>query len=373
MGIFDSIGNFVQNDIVKPVENVGTGIANVWNQQPGWLKGVDIAALTAAAAAATGGLSLGAEGAAGAGGIDALASIGPGVTEAGGAIGGDAAGAAAALTADASPLLGDPSQLAITQALGGADAGGGGIISDPAAFMQAAPGFSPTGGGVPGGGLAQGAFLNNAGDVSDLSTSGLNLGDAGAPSTSGIPDWLSKNKNLLSLLGLGIGGELLGPGVSNALGLNKVPGSGPLNQNAAQLGTLAGQQQQFGTTLEAPITTGVLPPGVEASVTNALHDAIQSVKSRYANLGLTGSTMEADAIANLQNQTTAMRGTLETQMAQTGLSAMSQAATDLGLQDQIYSQLMQAQIAQDSALGGAIAKFAASAGAGAALKGATLA
>ena len=51
-------------------------------------------------------------------------------------------------------------------------------------------------------------------------------------------------------------------------------------------------------------------------------------------------------------------------MAQTGGAAITTAANALNLQDQIYSQLMNAQVAQDASLQSAIARFAAGAAIG---------
>lgn len=199
----------------------------------------------------------------------------------------------------------------------------------------------------------------------DLSATAA-AGTPAAPSTNpltGIGSFLTKNPGLAAALGIGAAGTLLAPKLAPKLA-GTPPGSDALNTLAQQESAFGAQQNATGQTLTQPLVTGQLPPGQEQSVQNAINDAISTTKARYASLGLTGSTMEADAISNIQNQATGVRATIEEQMAQTGLSASSQASGAFGLQGTIYSQLMQAQIAQDTALQSAIAQFASAAAIG---------
>jgi len=175
--------------------------------------------------------------------------------------------------------------------------------------------------------------------------------------TSGLGNFFSNNKGLLTSLGLPLAAVGAAPFVSKLI--NPVPQQGALEQLAQQESSLASQQQQLSNTLTNPLVTGQLPPQAQQQVQNAVNDAISTTKARYANLGLTGSTAEADAISNIQNQSTAITFQIAQQMAQTGEAAIGQASNALGLQDQIYSQLMQAQVQQDTALQQAIARFAA--------------
>ena len=189
---------------------------------------------------------------------------------------------------------------------------------------------------------------------------------AGSAATSAIPSGL---KNLGTLLALGVGGQVASPAITRALGLDKVPGSANLTNLANESSALASQQQAYGNTLEQPLITGQLPAGQQQTVTNALNDATATIKARYAALGLSGSSMEAEAVANAQNQSTSLAAQIAAQDAQTGASAVSSATQNLGLEDQIYQSIMQATIGQDQQLGNAISKFASAAGTGVALKG----
>ena len=254
--------------------------------------------------------------------------------------------------------------------------------------------FSPFSGGSPAAPGVQGSPLGYAGsaapgDPTDFTTIGPGSGSAGAGPSAGpldiapaaaaaarpphLPRQLpGVGSSLLSGLtkvapyaALAIGGQLASPAITKALGLDKVPGSQNLTNLAQESDQLAQQQQAYGSTLEQPLVTGVLPPGQQQAVTNALNDATATIKARYGALGLSGSSMEAEAIANAQNQSVALQGQIEQEMAQTGASAVSSATQNLGLEDSIYQSIMSATIGQDQALGNAISKFATAAGTGA--------
>ena len=253
--------------------------------------------------------------------------------------------------------------------------------------------FSPFSGGSPAAPGVQGSPLGYAGsaapgDPTDFTTIGPGSGSAGAgpgagpldiaPAAAAAPaatpaaaapgvgsSLLSGLTKVAPYAALAIGGQLASPAITKALGLDKVPGSQNLTNLAQESDQLAQQQQAYGSTLEQPLVTGVLPPGQQQAVTNALNDATATIKARYGALGLSGSSMEAEAIANAQNQSVALQGQIEQEMAQTGASAVSSATQNLGLEDQIYQSIMSATISQDQALGNAISKFATAAGTGA--------
>lgn len=216
----------------------------------------------------------------------------------------------------------------------------------------------------PGGGFS---LEGESVPASDVTIDPGTTGSTGSNILGGVGNLFKNNAGLLTLLGLGVGGQLASPALSKALGLNKVPGSENLTSLAQQEASLAQQQQQLGAALESPLVTGVLPPGQQQAVTNALNDAIATIKGRYASLGLSGSTMEADAIANAQNRSVEVAGQLEQQMAQTGAQAVSSATSALGLESQIYDTLLNATIQQDAQLGNAISNFASSVGLGTAI------
>jgi len=211
------------------------------------------------------------------------------------------------------------------------------------------------------------------------------IDSSGAP-TGGFSGLLSQNPNLLS----GAAG-LAGVGLSSLLSSgDKLPFEGALTSSAggitAQAGNIVGEAQVAqerqgqlfgtGTDLLSSIQSGQLPPGAEQSVQNQINQSIQTVKARYAALGQTGSTMEADAIANIQNQATALRFSIAQQMAQLGEATIGESLRALGISQQgftsagqlfgeqakVFSDLMAAQMKQDASTQDTIGKFASAIG-----------
>ena len=179
---------------------------------------------------------------------------------------------------------------------------------------------------------------------------------ASTPSAGGggIMDWIKANPVMAA--SLGIGGGLL---AKNALmPAAKLPQQDQLDSIAAQAQAMSAQNQALEQRLLDPLATGQLPAAQQAQVDQALQDSITSIKSKYAGMGMSGSTVEQDDINAAQQKALVLSGTLAEQMAQTGLSAGSQAATALQISGTIYEQLMQQQIQQDTALQQAIAAFA---------------
>lgn len=92
------------------------------------------------------------------------------------------------------------------------------------------------------------------------------------------------------------------------------------------------------------------------SIDQQLQRSEASMRQRYAEMGMSGSTMEAQDLAGLREQAQTQSFNEAQQMAATGLST---AASLSGQDAQIYQQLMQEQVAQDAALQDAMARVAA--------------
>lgn len=193
----------------------------------------------------------------------------------------------------------------------------------------------------------------------------LDLGDLGG-GTGGIT-------NAADYAGGGGLGSLFSnnPGLAGQLGAGLAGGVGMLLSKPAQvpyLPQLTGEAGKFGgfsatmggqgQALIDPLISGNLPAGAEAQVQQALKAATNTTKARYASLGQTGSTMEGDALADLQNRTTAMRFQIAEEMAKTGMQASQLSLQAMGLEGQMWTQLMQAQMKQDDKATSAIGSFA---------------
>jgi hypothetical protein len=219
---------------------------------------------------------------------------------------------------------------------GGAASGAGGVEAALSPEMAAGAPFADS---------AVGQAMVNAGLVPANASPGM---------WSSAMSWIKANPMMAATLGLG------GLGLAKNL-IGGIPNSGALKGIAGQEGQMASSLSAQGQGLLGPIEGGPLPPALEQQVQNGIKAADAATKSRFAQLGLSGSTMETDALSNNQNQAQALRGTLALQLAQSGAQLISLANQDLGMQAGIFQGLMNAQIAQDSALEQSIARFAGSA------------
>jgi hypothetical protein len=256
-----------------------------------------------------------------------------------------------------------------------ADLGGGIISADPTAGIPLPP-SPPT--GIPGDPGLGGGTIGPSMDVASLG----NFPPGGAAAAVGTPTGFAPtdaelyggitgtgggDPSLLSRIGSSITGNplqaaglALGAGniVKNTIAPPQLPNQGELKSIANEAGTFSAQNASMAQKFLQPSLTGVLPPQLEAQVQLAMQDAQSTMASKYASLGLGNSTMAAQAQANIQLETEAMRGQLAQQLAATGTSLMSAATTDLNIEASIYNDLMNAQVHQDTALETSISGFA---------------
>ena len=137
---------------------------------------------------------------------------------------------------------------------------------------------------------------------------------------------------------------------AGGLGLQALRSTG-LPPGGSQLKALADQFSTQGATLTTDALAGKLPPGAQAQLSQASDAAKAKVRSEYARMGLSGSTMETQAMAQADQQMAAQGYQMMQQLLSTGLSEEQAAAT-------MMQQLMTAQISQQTALTGALARFA---------------
>lgn len=162
-----------------------------------------------------------------------------------------------------------------------------------------------------------------------------------------------------------------------------------LGQRGTDLNTQAG-------TLAAPLTSGsALPAGAEQSIINSVNAAKAKTRSTYASLGLSGSTMEAQALSQIDDQASAQRfavqdalykdsqtatgqaldaqkagittlgnaqnasATVSQNAQNTGLNLLKLAQNGTQLDNQLYETILNTQLAQDQNLSNAISNFSA--------------
>jgi len=122
---------------------------------------------------------------------------------------------------------------------------------------------------------------------------------------------------------------------------------------------------QEGQPLINALSSGQLPPGADAVVQQMIQQQTAATKARYASIGQTGSTMEQDALNQIQNAATAQKFQIAQQMQQAGeqmtrdsLSSLGITAQAFGAQAGIFENLMKTQMKQDSDMNTTIGAFA---------------
>ena len=184
--------------------------------------------------------------------------------------------------------------------------------------------------------------------------------DIGSPTTTGSGDLLSKTGSVLSgandflkknssLLGaIASGGGLL----MNMLNQPKFPSV------QSELGPIIGQANQLnaqGTQLEQYLGSGTLPPGVQQGLNSASAAAKAAIRSKYAALG-PGEENSSAALADIAN----VDVIAETQGANIAMNLLQQGVSETQLSSQLYTELLNATLANDQQLSSAIGNLAGS-------------
>lgn len=259
-----------------------------------------------------------------------------------------------------------------TAAPGGAAAGGG---IGSASGIAAPAGVAGTGGDVTAG-------LQGAGTAA---TSSSLPGAVGQGAASGAPSLISGTQATAAVPGLSSLGaapatapETLGGFISNptlsgagdlaghvgqlaadnpltalelgAFGLAASRGSSqPKGYN--QIGQAALQAQQQSKTLEGYLTSGQLPPGIAQSLNEATNAAMATIRSQYASRGMSGSSAEAEDIANAQTARASQAANIAMQLYNQGVSESQ-------ISSQLYGTIMNTALQQDSEFSNALGNLA---------------
>lgn len=290
--------------------------------------------------------------------------------------------------ADLAAFAGAPGVTGGTEFLGAALKGAGnalGITSSPAvtagdtAFLNTAKATADAGGlaSVPGttasmlanGGTATEAIFTPAASSTIEAVPSLTSGDQAFTSafqaTGGAPVSASEASSLGTavksatsapgLIDRIIGGTastgdyLSAAGSVGGLALTALQGD---KQTASEktLSSIANQQQAQSQQFANYLTSGTLPPGLQAKVDQATKAAEASIKSKYASMGMSGSSAEAQDLANANMNAVAVGADMATQLLN---ASFNQSGTAVG----IYKQLMGQETTNDANLSNAIVNF----------------
>jgi len=165
----------------------------------------------------------------------------------------------------------------------------------------------------------------------------------GAPTDGGLPLGVKPTDI--------IAGGLLGAGLLGGSGGTGSAGDA-IKDLAASNKELAGR---LGGIAEAGFQGNIGSKGLN-SISRMVRKAQAAIRQRYAAMGMSGSTAEGDDLNAAVESGVDLQFKIGQQMAQTGLNAV---ASLTGQSAQAYLQLLNAQTQKDTALGNALANFAA--------------
>lgn len=168
------------------------------------------------------------------------------------------------------------------------------------------------------------------------------------PGAGGGAAQQSMMQKIMSTLGIDKPGRLLIPAAG--LGAAAVMNTGISKQEQA-IKDMASRNDAQSQQLMTYLQTGTLPPGAQAGLDQGARAAKASIRSQYAGLGLSGSTMERDALANVDERVKAQGFSIAANLLQSGLKESE-------LSGEMYNYLVRAQGARNTGLQSAIANFA---------------
>jgi hypothetical protein len=282
---------------------------------------------------------------------------------------GDASGAGAAGVQGASQTAAEAAagQSLGTSAIGasatGATAGGvAGISADPGSLASTAGSSDPMGAGVGLGGTtptsaagsAPAALSVDPGAAGQLPSGVSPVGPLSEPGAGNLPGISSGGGGGFSdILGKAGGYLEKNPGTAlSALSLGKSILGGQQQPTAMKnLGNLANSQGAQSQQLESYLQSGTLPPGTQEQIDLATRNAEATIRSRYAGMGQSGSSAEANDIANARLQAAGQGQQIAVNLLQQGIS-------EANLSGQLFAEIMNLQNQQNGQVSSAIGNFA---------------
>lgn len=195
-----------------------------------------------------------------------------------------------------------------------------------------------------GGNISDAAVLKDAGIGAGSSISSLatpTAGQVSAPNTGGL--W-----NAVKSAAPAIGPIVSGTG----LALSALKGSQTPSSEKA-LEAQATQSASQGTALQGYLQNGTLPPGAKAGLDQATNSAKAAIRSKYASMGMSGSSSEQQELAAADMASQA-------QGEQEALNLFNSGINESQLSSQLYQNILNATLQQDQQLSSSIGNFASS-------------
>jgi hypothetical protein len=144
------------------------------------------------------------------------------------------------------------------------------------------------------------------------------------------------------------------PAATGAAGLVKQLTQGKSSAEK-QIEQSAANATSVGNQLLAQGQAGTLSPGMQANVDQIKEQMKAQVRGQFANMGLSGSTMEADALNSVDTKISGIVQQYSQNLIQTGQQILQTGTTE-------FQSIAEAELAADQALQQAIGNFAGTAG-----------
>ena len=170
------------------------------------------------------------------------------------------------------------------------------------------------------------------------------------PSISNIGKALGANAGILTS-GAGLVNDVIGAVFPDPAGKD-------LSDEAKQLAALGTQQQSY-------LSSGTLPAGAQAGINTATKSAIAAIKSKYASMGMSGSSAEQQEIQQAQQNAQA-------QGTQIAMQLMQQGVSDTQMSAQIYDNIIKNTMTSDKDFASAFTNLAGVVGGGSGGGGTTI-
>ena len=119
---------------------------------------------------------------------------------------------------------------------------------------------------------------------------------------------------------------------------------------SAELQAQSAALQAQGAQLQGYLTSGTLPPGIGSALSGAHDSAAAAIRSRYANMGMAGSSAEMQDLNNLAQTTVSQGADIANKLLATGVSEQQFASG-------LYQNLMATSMQQDTNMSKAISDF----------------
>ena len=226
--------------------------------------------------------------------------------------------------------------------------------ADPTAALSGSPQALDqiAAGGTPSGGVSGGGVVPNVG-AAPAANIGAPTGATVAQTTPSSPFDIG---NLVKSAGESVAKNPLGVGLAGGGLIYSVMTADQISGAQKKLQEQAASLNAQGQGLMNYLTSGTLPPGLQASLDQATKAAKAKVISNYANQGLTTDPSKNSALAQqlamIDQQAVISIAQMGQQLFQSGLS-------ETGLSSSLYEQLVQLDQTQTANIGKAIASFAA--------------